>query len=250
MGRLLLIGLMVLLAAWIGLLGRSQGDSHIQGRSDQGWTIDIQGSRGTFTTDDRSWVVEIIFGWLGQGEFSQSLWLLGRQRDNYLLGFALLNIAGEDFAVWQYDYKRNELLADRFHGSYDVGSLETEPPTAMPSYLPEGAVPGYTGTDFQISSPYAQVTPIDGRVRHEDLDLIVYPVYNAKFGGSFEEIWSIGVSTDPQDPQAYHLIFYSHQEQSWVISLASGRVRLLPLGRAVLGQDQVQISRSVSLKKP
>lgn len=244
MRRLVLLGFILLIGGLAIAGAQAQSGPHIQGKSSQGWTIDVQGAQGTFTASGQTWAVEVIFDWLGYGGFAKSLWFLGRRPDNYLLGFALLNFAGDTFVIWQYDYKQRLLVADRFQGSYAIGGM-TIRPTPVPGFVPAGKVPDYSGWDFRVDSPYAQVTPVEGRVSYEGLELIVYPVYNVEVGGEFQEFWAIGI--DPKTQHTYHLIFYSYQPHTWVIDLWSGAVSLLPLGRAVLGEGKVQVSRSVTL---
>jgi hypothetical protein len=241
MRKCLLFGCVLIFA---GVLNHAQPGPHIQGQSPQGWTIDVQGSRGTFTASGQAWSVEVIFDWLGQTGFVKTLVLVGRQPDSYLLNFALVNFAGEEFVVWHYDYKKRLLVADRFQGSYDISGLTIQP-TPVPGYVPLGKVPDYSGQDFRVDSQYAQVTPVEGRVSYEDLSLIVYPVYNAEVGGAFYEFWAIGI--DPRTQQTYHLIFYSDRPQAWVIDLWSSEVSILPLGQAILLGRQVQVTRSVTL---
>jgi hypothetical protein len=116
------------------MLQKSQaqpGNPHITGRSAQGWTINFQSSRGTFTAYGQIWDSELIFDWLGHSGFFKTIWFLGRRPDNYLLGFVLEDIAGDSFVVWQFDYRSRHLRADRFQGSYDVGGLKIQTPTPL-----------------------------------------------------------------------------------------------------------------------
>jgi hypothetical protein len=227
-------------------MGQAQlGNPHIKGRSAQGWTIDIQGSRGAFTAYGQTWNVELIFDWLGQSGFFKTIWFLGRRPDNYLLGFVLVNIAGDSFVVWQFDYRNRRLSADRFQGSYDVGGLKIQLPSSSSGYVPVGPVPGYSGRDFRVQSPIAHVSPPEGRLIYQGTELTVYPVYNLEVGGEFFEFWAIAI--DPKTQHTYHLIFYSHQPNGWVVDLWNGVVSFLPLGQASVMGGPVAVHRTVVL---
>ena len=204
-----------------------------------------QNTKCVFKADGQAWQVEIIFGWQGYSGFKKVYWFLGRKADNYVLGFLLSNLGGKNFLIWQYNYKQGQLKLGHFQGDYNAIGLKLDS-TPVAGYVPLGNVPGYTGLDFSIASPHARITPQQGRIDYKDLNLAVYPVYNVPFGGEFHEFWAFGFDEKTQHP--YHLIFYSNSDSAWVIDLQSGVVRSEPLGQARLGTQQVQITRTLSLK--
>jgi hypothetical protein len=241
MKRLLLIGLAVVTAV---ALGHAQPGPHIQGRSPQGWTIDVQGSAGTFTADGQPWTIEFVFRWFGQDGFANLMWFIGRKLDNYLLLFAYVNTAGTDFALWFFDYKQTQGKAAGFSGSYSVGGMQPQP-TPIKDYVPRGKVPNYAGLDFRVDSAYAQITPISGAISYKHLQLVVYPIFHTLVMPGSDEFWMIGI--DPRTDHTYHLIFYSNRPQTWVVDLWSGEVNLLPLGQAIITGGPVQVSRTITL---
>lgn len=240
--RFLVVGLVVITAA---TLGQAQSSGlHIQGQSPQGWTINVQGSQGTLQANGQSWTIEFVFRWFGQDGFSNLLWFIGRKPENYLLLFAYVNSVGTDFALWFFDYKQAQGFADGFSGSYSVGSMQPRP-SQLSGYVPRGRVPDYVGLDFRVDSPYAQITPASGTISYKQLQLTVYPVFDALVTTELHEFWMIGI--DPTTSHTYHLIFYSNRPQTWVIDLWNGEVSLLPLGQAVITGGTVRISRNISL---
>jgi hypothetical protein len=106
-------------------------------------------------------------------------------------------------------------------------------------------VPDYIGYDFRVASPYSRISPAEGDVHYEQLQLEVYPVYQVNALNEWNEFWMIGVN--PQSLHTYNLIYYSNQHRAWVIDLWNGYVSLLPLGQAIIIGGQVQVPHSVTL---
>lgn len=231
----------------LGLGARAPSGPYIQGVSQQhGWELALQGPVGTFRVEEETWPIELIFKGLGQAGFANTLWLLGRKADNYVLVFAFVNTAGESFRVWYFDYKRAREASEAFVGEYTISGLLPRP-SLWPegSYVPAGPVPDYVGEDFRVASPYAQVAPAGGTVTYKGLHLEVYPVLQVTVPGAWSEFWAVG--WDPVARNAYHLIFYSHRVQAWIIDLRDGGVSLFPLGQAVITGGQVQVPHPVEL---
>lgn len=239
LSSILLVGLLVIAGA------QAQTGPHIQGKGSQGSFIDVQGSQGTFSFNGQSWPIEFVFKWLGQDGFANLMWFLGRKSDDYLLLFAYVNTAGENFAVWYFDYKQATGSADAFSGDYSVGAMQAMP-TALSGYLPEGKIPDYSGQEFRVDTPYAQLTPAGGKVSYEELQLVVYPVFDNVVSQQLSEFWMIGI--DASTKHTYHLIFYTDRDQAWLVDLWRGQISLLPLGRAVISGGNVRIARDVTLR--
>jgi len=222
---------------------------HIQGKSDQyGWEIDVQGSRGIFRADGEEWLIEFYHETPGLGKFLYVMSFLGRKQDNFINLDVYVNENGHYFVIFFYNYKANILRDDEFHGSYDIVRMHADPtyPTYRESYVPVGKVPDYEGQDFIISSEYAEITPVSGRISYEKLQLQVYPVYNIIVWPPYwSEFWAIGIN--PTGDHAYLLLLYSNSSHSWVINLWNGKVEALPLGQAIITGDKISVKRQIIL---
>lgn len=241
-GILTLICLLIIIPG----LAEAPAGPYIQGKSDQyGWEIEVQGSLGTFKDGDETWKIELIYMGLGQDGFAYTPWFLGRKSDDYILLFPFIDTTGTNFYLWKFDYKKAEAVLDVFNGDYTISGMEAQPSRIAGGYIPVGEVPDYVGLDFRVSSPYARLSPAGGTVSYEELQLQVYPIYNAIISRWLSEFWAIGINSETN--HTYHIIFYSDRVDSWVIDLSRGGVSLLPLGKAIITGGQVQVSHPVTL---
>lgn len=229
------------------MMVRAQTGAYIQGKGSQGWEINIQGSRGTFQANGETWDVEYILNSLGQNNFANTLWFLGRKSQNYLLLFVSVNTEGTVFEIDFFDYQKNSLPYDKFQGNYNITGLRAAP-TKKPNYVPEGKVPDYQGVDFRVSSPYSQVSPAEGKVSFIGFNLIVYPTYHLMINSNWSEFWGIGL--DPKTSHTYHLIYYTNNRQAWLVDLWTGQVNDFPLGQAAITGGKVYAPHPVTLSAP
>ena len=224
---------------------RAENSNHISGDGvKQDWHISINGSEGTFTVEDRTWILEYFQTTPGLNEYARMLSFLGREDDNFTRVDIFLDFIGEDFIVYYYDYKNGTLEFDNFKGSYSVNEL-SERPDFMEGYLPKGKVPDYDGQDFVLKTEFADVTSAAGTVSYKGLNLKVFPVYNVVISPTWSEFWTIGIA--PDTGHTYFLIFYRTQS-AWLVDLWSGEVRVLPLGEAEVLSDDVLIKRDFLLE--
>lgn len=244
----LLMLIMVIAAGALSLslpeVSRAEFVPFITGQSiNFGWTVDVHGPNGTFTAGGETWAIEFRQETPGLNGFLRLLSFMGRQSSNFITLDVFVNHSGDSFIAYYYNYRANELVSDRFSGKYQIADLQPAP-TYMKGYVPEGAVPGYSGQDFSISSNYAHISPAQGRIAHPRYPLTVYPVHNVVVSSSWAEFWMIGI--DPATQHTYFLIFYT-VPGTWVIDLWSGEVEVVDLGTATVTGDHKEIQRNIRL---
>jgi len=230
--RVFLMLLFALVALMPSLFSSAQSSPFLQGRSfSYGWFLDIQGSSGTFYARGLVWTVEYIFRTQALDGSTYGLWFLGRRPESFCLLFISVNDIGDSFFVEYYNYSENRYRGDRFSGQYDIRGIKPAP-TPMPGYFPKAPVPPFKGQPFEISSPYAKVTHNGGKVLTKELQLQVYPLYEAIVTTSWHEVWALGV--DELTQHAYLLVFYTTGPIAWIIDLWDGQVQSEPLGQVHL----------------
>ncbi len=244
MKRYALLGGMILLLLAVPAALEAETVPHIQGTSQvQGWSIDVKGSTGTFTADGESWEIEFIGRSLGLNGFLHTLEFLGRKPDNFIDLQVLVNVSGDSFWIFAFNYKEGRAEWGFFEGDYDMRGLSAEP-TQLDGYAPAGKVPDYQGQDFRISSEASEISPHGGTVSLPELRINVYPITQVKVTEVWSEFWSVGI--DPESRHTYFLILYTISPNAVIVDLWTGRVFSLPLGQATITGDTVQLSHDVS----
>jgi hypothetical protein len=224
----------------------SSQSSYIKGRSfGYGWTIDIQGNRGTIQMGRDRWDIEYFGRTDGLGIAKHSLNFIGRKDDNFAVFAIYVDDSGRSFFVETYDYKEAKTKGDRFSGEYYITEdlINNPNPTYIPGYIPRGKVPDHRGHNFYIDSPYVQMTPEKGHLsyheRGENLELDLWPCYNVIVTTSWEEIWTLGV--DSRTNHSYLIIFYTTTPSAWVIDLWDLSVEALPLGQVKITGGEITV---------
>jgi hypothetical protein len=248
--RLKVLTVLALLTA-IGLVLATQAEEgpeapFIQGHGLAGrWSMEVHGASGIFVEDGEVWRIEFIFQHLGLNDFAHSLVFLGRKPENFLLLFLDINLVGDSFLAFRFNYKRASLAADQFAGRYDIRGIEPQP-SFLEGYVPRGPVPNYIGRDFHIVSAHSNISPQGGTVTHEELgSLEVFPIYSGVIPSQWSEFWMIGI--DHSTEHTYFLMYYDITPNTWIIDLWDGHVRNLPLGKAVVLEGRVTVQRDVHL---
>lgn len=254
----LLVLLLIPLAVFVLTIQAQQGDEEQQGDQifgnalEANWTISVNGTSGTFLIDNKTWNIEFFGEFPGQNSFERLLSFFGREADNFIRLDVFLNSFDTRFLVFYYDYKAEILVHEEFEGTTRVGNLIPQP-NFVQGYLPSGAIPDYTnpenppffeGQDFDLSSPFANVTPEGGTVSYQGLQLQVFPVLNVVISESWSEFWTIGV--DVNTCKSYFLQFYLTQS-SFIFDLESGEVQTAPLGGAQLVGGDLLVQRDFEL---
>lgn len=241
----------------------TQSSTVIKGISSRyGWEIEIkEDGKGTIKIGDELWDIEYTSKSLALNGFVQMLDFIGRKDDNFILVYIELNHVGDEFLIWVYDYKAASELGATAKGHYDLSAasfIENPQPTYMEGYFPKGKVPDYKGVNFRIDSSHVTMTPEGGRLSYheqgENLELLLWPVYDVHVSSSWEEIWTIGI--DPETNHSYLMIFYTpaHSDPStwdetlaWVTDLWSTEKKALPLGAVEILGGEVYAVHDVEL---
>jgi len=237
--------LFVLLTA-ISSVPNAQDEDHITGVGrEEGWEVDIQGTSGTFTIDDKTWNVEFLQETGGLNSFSRTLSYFGREDDNFIRLDFFIDSIGSEFLLFYFDYKTTDLPFDRFDGEYRLSNNLEPNPILIDNYVPTGRIPDYDGPSFFIDSELTQLTEVGGTVTYDGREIEVFPIKEVPVSPTWQEIWAVGI--DPVDCKSFYLQFYG-SPSGWLFDLSTGEVEQVSYGGTTISGDVVHVERDINLE--